>query len=121
MAKQDATKPRVPRARTKRTSPAPAVASGSADKLRDFLLSKPSDQTQRAIDDERRQLMRAHAVVKTLSAALMNIEDDSAMIYVDTANVAADLIDDAVGRLDAIGVREPEVEYTMSIGSAVRH
>jgi hypothetical protein len=61
-----------------------------------------------AIDAERRQLMQAHAVIKCLSAALLHAIDDEATYYVDTADVAADLIDEAVGRLDAIGDRAYE-------------
>lgn len=59
--------------------------------------------------------MQAHAVVKCLSAALMNSADDDAMFYVDAANVAAELIDEAVARLNRIGmgkgVKEEFPEY----------
>jgi hypothetical protein len=52
--------------------------------------------------------MQAHAVIKVLSAALLHAIEDEATYYVDTADVAADLIDDAVGRLEAIGERAYE-------------
>ena len=61
-----------------------------------------------AIDAERRQLMQAHAVIKCLSAALLHAIEDEATYYVDTADDAADLIDDAVARLEAIGERAYE-------------
>jgi hypothetical protein len=61
-----------------------------------------------AIDLERRHLMRAHAVIKCLSAALLHAIDDDATYYADTADVAADLIDAAVARLEAIGERAYE-------------
>lgn len=82
----------------------------------DAQLTYPSaDPLKQAIDTERAQLMRAQAVIKTLSAALMNSEDNDAMFYVDAANVAVRLIDDAVGALDRIrmwkGVREIAAVY----------
>jgi hypothetical protein len=61
-----------------------------------------------AIDAERRQLMHAHAVIKCLSAALLHAIDDEATYYVDTADVAADLIDAAVTRLETLGERAYE-------------
>lgn len=115
MAKRDdTTKPRSRRARIKRATPAKPTAPISTNSPNPSRLSS-CDSLKQSIEAERTQLMQAHAVVKTLSAALMNAEDDDAMLYVDTANVAANLIDEAVGRLDKIGmgkgVREPFVEY----------
>lgn len=115
MAKtDDTTKSRARRTGIKRATPAKPGNSIPTNTPNPSDLSS-CDSLKQAIEAERTQLMQAHAVVKTLSAALMNAEDDHAMLYVDTANVAADLIDEAVGRLDKIGVgkgvREPFVEY----------
>ena len=68
--------------------------------------SSPLLALKPAIDAERKQLMQAHAIIKCLSTALLHPIDVE--YYIDTADVAADLIDEAVGRLDAIGERAYE-------------
>ncbi len=60
---------------------------------------------QQAIEAERTQLLRAHAVVHCLYEVLLPAEGDDAIDYAEAAYVAANLIDESVTRLDSVRLR----------------
>jgi hypothetical protein len=70
--------------------------------------SSPSTRPRslhQAIEAERSQLLQAHAVVHCLYEVLLHAEGDDAICYAEAAYVAANLIDESVGRLDSVRLR----------------
>ncbi len=100
MAKKDDESKLHPDRPRKKASAAPPLTAGSSDDVARAPLSRST--LMQAIEAERAQLLQAYALLKCLHETLLYVDDESAVLHADVANVAARLIDEAVTRLDFV-------------------
>lgn len=62
------------------------------------------------IEHERGELMQLHAMIKCLNDVLLYADDDDSPMHADVAQLVARLLDESIGRLDAIRIRVAELE-----------
>ena len=60
---------------------------------------------EQAIAAERAKLVSANAVQKCLYEVLLYAEGEDAVVYAEAAHVVANLVDDAVDKLDSVRLR----------------
>jgi hypothetical protein len=72
------------------------------------------------IEHERIELMQVHAMVRCLNDVLLYADDDDSTMHADVALVIARLLNESVGRLEAIRARVAELEQAAAAQNQVR-
>jgi hypothetical protein len=72
------------------------------------------------IEHERTELMQVHAMVRCLNDVLLYADDDDSPMHADVALVIARLLNESVGRLEAVRVRVAELEQAAAAPNQVR-
>ena len=76
---------------------------------------------EQAIAAERAKLVSAHAVQRCLYEVLLYAEGEDAVVHAEAARVVANLVDDAVDKLDSVHLRrameETDAGETVEQGS----
>ena len=62
------------------------------------------------IEHERTELMQVHAMVRCLNDVLLYADDDDSSMHADVALLIARLLNESVGRLEAVCARVAELE-----------
>jgi hypothetical protein len=62
------------------------------------------------IEHERGELMQVHAMARCLNDVLLHADDDDSPIHADVASIIARLVNDSVGRLEALRTRAAQLE-----------
>ena len=66
------------------------------------------------IDHERGELMQIHAMARCLNDVLLYADDDDSPMHADVALIIARLLNESVGRLDAVRMRVAQLEQAVS-------
>ena len=64
--------------------------------------SAPRTPQQQRIEAQRAQLLQAHGVLRCLYEVLLHAESEDAILYAETASVAANLVNNSVEELDSV-------------------
>jgi hypothetical protein len=106
--RDDTSTPRSGRPRTGTSNPARTEtqrsASGAAERRDRFDLSLMHTPIALAIEAERTELLRAHAVLMCLAEVLLHVKSKNAASWADSAKLAAQLVDESVERLDLVRI-----------------
>lgn len=65
------------------------------------------------IDHERGELMQIHAMARCLNDVLLHADDADSPMHADVASIIARLLNESVGRLDAVRMRVAQLEQTV--------
>lgn len=72
------------------------------------------------IEHERSELMQIHAMARCLNDVLLYADDDDSPIHADVASIIARLVNESVGRLEAVRVRVAQLEKQVAPPNQVR-
>jgi hypothetical protein len=72
------------------------------------------------IEHERGELMQIHAMARCLNDVLLCADDDDSPIHADVASIIARLVNESVGRLDAVRMRVAQLEKQVAPPNQVR-
>ena len=65
------------------------------------------------IDHERGELMQIHAMARCLNDVLLYADDADSPMHADVASIIARLLNESVGRLDAVRMRVAQLEQAV--------
>lgn len=72
------------------------------------------------IEHERVELMQVHAMARCLNDVLLYADDDDSPMHADVALVIARLLNESVGRLEAVRMRVAQLEQAVAPPNQVR-